>query len=96
MRRIGVRELRQNASLYLRLVKQGETIEVTDRGVAVARLTPLPKNEADPDAFYEQLIREGKIRPGTQDWGSWKPIAPTPGERPLSAILQEMRDEDER
>ncbi len=43
MRRIGIRELRQNASRYIQLVKEGETIEVTDRGVPVACLTPLPE-----------------------------------------------------
>jgi antitoxin (DNA-binding transcriptional repressor) of toxin-antitoxin stability system len=36
MRRIGIRELRQNASVYIRLVKAGETIEVTERDVPVA------------------------------------------------------------
>ncbi|MBA2263920.1 MAG: type II toxin-antitoxin system prevent-host-death family antitoxin, partial [Chloroflexi bacterium] len=32
MRRIGIRELRQNASEYVRAAEAGETIEVTDRG----------------------------------------------------------------
>src|SRR5680860_37507 len=32
MRSIGIRELRQRASEYLRLVASGETVEVTDRG----------------------------------------------------------------
>ena len=40
MLRIGVRELRQNASRYLARVKAGETVEVTERGVLVARLMP--------------------------------------------------------
>jgi len=38
---VGVRELRQRASELLRLVEAGETIEITDRGRAVA-LSPLP------------------------------------------------------
>ena len=41
MQRIGVRELRQHASRYLALVAHGETVEVTDRGRAVALLVPL-------------------------------------------------------
>lgn len=40
MERIGVRELRQNASRYLARVAGGESIEVTDRGRAVALLVP--------------------------------------------------------
>lgn len=40
MERIGVRELRQNASRYLDRVAAGETIEVTQRGELVACLVP--------------------------------------------------------
>jgi prevent-host-death family protein len=40
MRSIGVRELRQNAGLYLRDVQQGETIEITHHGHPIAQLIP--------------------------------------------------------
>ncbi len=43
MTKIGIRELRQKASEYLRRVEAGETIEVTDRGRPVALLTPIPQ-----------------------------------------------------
>ena len=50
MERVGVRELRQNLSVYLRRVTgDGETLEVTERGVPVAVLAPLPNLE-DPIA----------------------------------------------
>lgn len=39
---MGVRELRQNLTVYLRRVTAGETLEVTDRGRPVALLTGLP------------------------------------------------------
>ncbi len=39
---VGVRELRQNLSVYLRRVEAGETLRVTERGLPVALLTPLP------------------------------------------------------
>ncbi len=42
--RIGVRELRQNLSVYLRKVAAGETLEVTERGRPVAILAPLPES----------------------------------------------------
>lgn len=41
-RRVGVRELRQNLSVYLKRVRSGETLEVTERGSSVALLTPAP------------------------------------------------------
>ncbi len=42
-KRVGVRELRQNLSVYLRRVAAGETLEVTERDRAVAILAPLPE-----------------------------------------------------
>lgn len=42
MKSIGIRELRQRASEYLRRVEAGETLEVTDRGRPIALLTPIP------------------------------------------------------
>ncbi|HEY3203296.1 MAG TPA: type II toxin-antitoxin system prevent-host-death family antitoxin [Thermoanaerobaculia bacterium] len=41
-RRVGVRELRQNLSVYLRRVRAGQTLEVTERGERVALLVPMP------------------------------------------------------
>ncbi len=41
-KQVGVRELRQNLTVYLRRVTAGETLEVTDRGRPVALLTGLP------------------------------------------------------
>ena len=47
MRRIGIRELRQNASECIRLVKQGETIQITEDGSVVAELGPIPKKPGE-------------------------------------------------
>ncbi len=45
-RRVGVRELRQNLTVYLRRVHAGETLEVTERGQPVALLTPVPSRSS--------------------------------------------------
>ena len=91
MRSIGVRELRQRASEYLRLVAAGETVEVTDRGKPVALLVPIP---AEP---MHRLIAEGKLLParGRSRLEDIVALEPRPGDKPLSKILEEMR-EDER
>src|SRR4051794_14098800 len=47
MERVGVRELRQNLSVYLRRVRRGESLEVTERGEPVAVLQPSPSTR-DP------------------------------------------------
>lgn len=89
MERIGIREIRQNASEYIRRAEQGETIELTDRGRPVARLTPIP-----PGGVLERLIAEGKARPAKGDLLELGPPPPRkPGERPLPEILDELREE---
>ena len=42
-KRVGVRELRQNLSVYLRRVIKGETYEISVRGKPVALLMPAPE-----------------------------------------------------
>jgi prevent-host-death family protein len=39
--RVGLRELRQNASRYIARVAHGETVEVSQRGRLVARIVPV-------------------------------------------------------
>ena len=57
---VGVRELRQNLSIYLDRVKDGETLQVTEFGRVVALLTPLPSEKLSP---FERMVREGRATP---------------------------------
>jgi prevent-host-death family protein len=92
--RVGIRELRQNLSVYVRRVREeGRAYEVTERGEPVARLTPL---EDRPTSVIEQMIADGRITPATREWSEIpQPIRLPPGPA-LSEILQRMRDEDAR
>jgi prevent-host-death family protein len=90
MNRIGIRELRQNASEYVRRAERGETLEVTDRGRPVARLTPIPWDER----FIDRLVAEGKATPARDDLVDLgPPPRPTPGARSLSDVLDELRED---
>lgn len=90
MVRVGIRELRQRASELLRLVEQGETVEITDRGRPVAHLTPLP--EGSP---LEQLIAAGEIEPATAPFATLPPPLPATGGELASEVLARLR-RDER
>ena len=93
--RVGVRELRQNLSVYLDRVKAGETLEVTEHGQPIAQLGPRP---AKPVSIIDQMIAEGRATPATFDHRKIgpPPDMPDPSGRTLSEILQEMRDEEYR
>lgn len=60
--RVGIRELRQQASAVLKRVAGGETIEVTDHGHPIARIVPLRGG-----SVVEQLVREGRATAATGD-----------------------------
>jgi prevent-host-death family protein len=56
---VGVGELRQNLSKFLRRVEQGERLVVTDRNRPVAELSPL----RDGQSALERLVAEGRAAP---------------------------------
>ena len=93
--RVGIRELRQNLSVYVRRVREeGRAYEVTERGEPVARLTPLQDR---PTSLIQQMIADGRITPPTRAWTDLpEPTRLPPGGPTLSEILQQMRDEDPR
>jgi prevent-host-death family protein len=86
---VGVRELRQNASVLLRRVKAGEIIEITEHGTPIAKLVAV-----DPSKYGEYLEKklETLIIPAKEPLSNLKlrDILDLPG-RPLSEILQENR-----
>jgi prevent-host-death family protein len=85
---VGIAELRQNLSRYLRRVARGERLLVTDRNRPVAELGPPPSTGAELD----RLIAEGRVsRP-------IRPSLPEPLELDgdpyaLSRALDEIRGE---
>lgn len=88
--RVGIRELRQNLSIYVRRVVAGETLEVTEFGRPVARLTPLPRGD-DPIA---RLEAEGRVAQRSKvDLLDLGPTPVLPLSKPLSELLEEMRAE---
>ena len=54
---VGIRELRQYLSKYLRRVAAGETLQVLDRGRPVAILAPLPQQSSVVDG----LVAAGRL-----------------------------------
>ena len=88
MVRIGVRELRQNASKYLDRVKAGETVEVTERGTLVALLVPPHPALTARD----RLIAEGKLLPPASGGPLRLPV-PVLGTVDSGAVLDELRED---
>lgn len=86
--KIGIRELRQHASVWLAKVKSGATVEITDRGRPVARLVPIHPAEAARD----ELIADGLLIPAA---GPRRRLAVSDllEGQPLTPILDEQRSD---
>ena len=83
---VGVRELRQNLSVYLRRVRRGEPLVVTERGVPVAALQPLP-------AIYLLEERGIPLRRGAGNLAELPPPAELPPDEPLADALHDLRED---
>lgn len=93
--RVGVRELRQNLSVYLTRVKeQGEVMEVTEHGRSVALLVPLPPE----DDRLARLEAEGKLTSARAELRAFlrsrKTQPPSADGRTLTDVLLELRGEE--
>lgn len=88
---VGVRELRQNLSAYLRRVRRGEAFSVTDRGEEVARLIPSGAHAG----LRQRLAARGAAPASAELLAGEKPLAIDGASSPTPATdaLRELRDE---
>jgi prevent-host-death family protein len=85
---VGVAELRQNLSVYLRRVRQGERLVVTDRNRPVAELGP-PATRGEQ---LDRLIVEGRVSRPVRS-GLPEPLELTGDPEALGRALDEIRGE---
>lgn len=88
MEAVGIRELRQNLSVYLkRVTEEGATFEVTDHGKPVALLSPRKGED-----WYQAMVAAGRIRPAQ---GHIRDLPPPLGRvsRRGTEALREMRED---
>ena len=89
MTMVGIRELKAHLSEYLRRVKKGESLAITEHGKSIALLAP----SANPThSKLWGLVAEGKL-----DWSGGKPIGlknriPSRG-KPASEMIIEDRED---
>jgi prevent-host-death family protein len=88
-RRLGVRAMRQNLSVYLRRVESGETFEVTARGRPVAVLAPVESGRTP----IELLVASGRASLPEGDLLELGPPSRSGRSGRLSRALQEQRAE---
>jgi prevent-host-death family protein len=94
---VGIRELKNRLTHYLRTVQQGETIVVTTRGKPVARLVPiLPRGKTTLSPELEErmwaLAADGFLAWNGGDFRIPEPVAVNRGPGLLSDLVVEDRE----
>jgi len=86
---VGVRELKNRLSEYLRRVADGERIVVTDRGRPVATLAPIEETDAARAAWR-------LVTAGVATWNGGKPVGLADGPIPRGGSVADAVIEDRR
>ena len=85
---VGARELKARLGRYLRVVREGTTLLVTDRGEPIAELRPL---RDDMERKIAKLRAAGVISGGSGKLRPFKPIRAT-GASLADAVIEDRED----
>lgn len=92
MHAVGIKSLKNRLSEYIRLVRAGETVLVTDRDQVVAELVP-PRSDRSSklaDALLAEAVRKGWVTAPLAVSGELPTSAPVAS---LSELLADLRDD---
>ena len=86
---VGTRELKNKLSEYMRRVKAGETVIITDRGKPVGKIMPI---QADLTDRLKQFAETGIIEWNGERVPASRPAAVNQSKRLLSDLVAEDRE----
>ena len=88
METVGIRELKAHLSRHLKRVQSGARLMVTERGRAIATISPV---DTPPDvAWAHRLVAEGRANwSGGKPVGSPRPVPVTQGRTISGAVLED-------
>lgn len=86
---VGTRELKNRLSQYLRRVKAGETIIITEHGKPVGQIIPI---QADLTSRLKQLAEAGLVEWNGQPVPHYEPKAINHSKYLISDLVSELRE----
>ena len=86
---VGIRELKSRLSAYLRHVKAGGTVTITERGTPIGRIVPLAQST---EAQLEALSQTGLVAWSGERLPPLVPVARAKGDRTVADLLLEDRE----
>jgi len=90
---VGVRELKNKLSRYLRYAKQGERVIITERGKPIAVIQHLDNLEASSTCklALARLAGEGAVRLSRKKFAKKIPLVKVSGSSVSSAVIEDRR-----
>ena len=86
--RVGTRELKNKLSEYLRRVKAGETIIVTEHGKSIGQIVPI---KPTVEERLRMMVSAGQIEWNGEKLKPYQPVAVNKSDHQLSDLLVEDR-----
>ena len=86
---VGTKELKNRLSHYLRKVRDGEVVRVTDRGEVVAELRAAEQAATDERALLAELEAAGLVTAGNGRFTAVRAVRLRRGARAARAVLED-------
>ena len=86
---VGIRELKARLSKYVKQVKAGATLIITERGKPVGRMMPLTPSV---EGRVQELVQAGVLAWSQQKLAPMAPVARAQGSRTVAELLLEDRE----
>ena len=86
---VGTKELKNRLSHYLRKVRDGEVVRVTDRGEIVAEIRATARAATDEETLLAELEAAGLVTPGNGRFATIRRVRLRGGLRASRAVLRD-------
>ena len=84
--RVSIRELKSRLSHYLRLIRQGESVVITDSGVPIGRIVPMAVGQGLEERLAA-LSESGVARWSGHKLAHHRPVARSRGRKSVAQLL---------
>jgi prevent-host-death family protein len=88
---VGARELKTRLGRYLRRVREGRRLVITDRGEPVAELRPLPSDESLPSLLVKLSTKGTVTLPASDKLSAFRAIR-SRGQSLANAVREDRED----
>ncbi len=86
---VGIRDLKARLSEYLRQVKDGETVIITEHGRPIGRIIPEPES---PDERIHRLVDRGELLWSGEHLATIEPVGENTSDVLVSDIVSDLRE----